>query len=323
MKKILVIDDDEAVREELRDRIELMGHEVEEASCAEHALKLVKDVAFDCILLDLSIPNKYQGVSRVHHGKNLLQRFRAMPGIPPVLVITANGLNDWQLASEMQDLGAFAFIGKPFDDKRVDERIAGALEVSRRNGDSAQISNREFKGGELVMYGDRIELCGEEVGGVKGNALIRQILPHLARRNKQGNYIKPSGKDLAAEISSQQSAPNIASAIAGFRMKCRIALGCADHDVIITHNGGGYQMADWIVFKIGSEETIGSQADQDKAIVLKEIRKFKTRTRRQIYDRTGLPLQRVRTALSQLCDDRAIQLKGSGSNAVYSIKAEG
>lgn len=322
MKKILVIDDDDAVREELRDRIELMGHEVEEASCGEQALKLVGDVAFDCILLDLSIPNKYEGPSRVHHGKTLLQRMHAMPGIPPILVITAHGLNDWQLTAEMQDLGASAFIGKPFDDKRVNERISIALASSRKNSGAEHMPNREFKGGELVMYADRIELCGEEVGGVKGDALIRQILPQLARRNKQGNYIKPSGKDLAAEISSQQSAPNIASAIAGFRMKCRIALGCGDHDVIITHNGGGYQMADWIVFKLGSEETIGSQADQDKARVMKEIRKFKTRTRRQIYDRTGLPLPRVRTALSQLCDERAIELKGSGSNAVYSIKAE-
>lgn len=320
MKKILVIDDDEAVREELRDRIELMGHEVEEASCAEHALKLVKDVAFDCILLDLSIPNKYQGVSQVHHGRNLLQRFRTVPGIAPILVITAHGLDDWQMAADMHDLGAFSFIGKPFTDKRVDDRIASALAASRKNGDSGYTPDQEFKGGELVMYGDRIELCGEEVGGVRGNSLIRQILPLLARKTEKGSYLKPSRKDLASEIGSQTSEGVIASAIKDFRTKCTTQLGCDKHDVIITHRGGGYQMADWIVFKLGSEETIGTQADKDKSTVLREIRKFKKRTTRQIYERTDLTMDRVKTALSKLDDEGVITLKGVGSNAAWSLK---
>lgn len=320
MKKILVIDDDDAVREELRDRIELMGHEVEEASCAEHALKLVKDVAFDCILLDLSIPNKYQGVNQVHHGRNLLQRFRTEPGIPPILVITANGLNEWQMAADMHDLGAFSFIGKPFTDKRVDDRIAAALALSRSTRDTKPANNREFSGGDLVMYGDRIELCGEEVGGVRGDSLIRQILPLLARKNDKDSYIKCSRKDLAAAIGSQTSEGVIASAIKDFRAKCMTQLGGNKHDVIITHRNGGYQMADWIVFRRGSDETVGTQLDQDKAIVLREIRKFKNRRLRQIYDRTDLTMDRVKTALSKLDDEGVITLKGVGSNAVWSLK---
>jgi len=321
MKKILVIDDEETVREELRDRIELMGHEVEEASCAEQALKLVNDVAFDCILLDLSIPNKYQGISQVHHGRNLLQRFRTEPGIPPILVITAHGLDEWQMAADMHDLGAFAFIGKPFNDKRVDDRITSALEVSGNRTATNAATNRTFKGGDLVMFGDRIELCGQDVGGSKGNALIRQIVPHLARRNNRGNYLKASRKELASAIGSQVSEAVITSAISDFRTKCTVELGCDQHDVILTHRGGGYQMADWIVFKHGSEETVGTQAEQDKNIVLKEIRKNKTRTMRQIYDRTKLTPGRVKTALSKLDDEGVIGLKGSGANATYSLKS--
>jgi len=173
------------------------------------------------------------------------------------------------------------------------------------------------------MYNDRIELCGEEVGGVRGDALIRQILPHLARKNEKGCYLKPSRKDLASAIGSQTSEGVIASAIKEFRTKCTTQLGCDKHDVVITHRGGGYQMADWIVFKLGSEETIGTQADQDKSTVLREIRKFKKRTMRQIYERTDLTMARVKTALSRLDDDGAVSLIGSGSNAVWSLKSAG
>jgi hypothetical protein len=79
-------------------------------------------------------------------------------------------------------------------------------------------------------------------------------------------------------------------------------------------------MADWIVFKLGSEETIGTQADKDKSTVLREIRKFKKRTTRQIYERTDLTMDRVKTALSKLDDEGVITLKGVGSNAAWSLK---
>jgi DNA-binding response OmpR family regulator len=320
MSKILIIDDEVSVREALRDRIESMGHEVEEASYGEEALKLVGEMAYDCILLDLGIPHRFEGPSNIHHGKNLLQRLVAMQGAPPVIVITANGLNDWQLASEMQDIGAEAFIGKPFDDHRIEERIRSALETMRSGASVDDARRAPFTGGNIVMHDDRIELCGEEVGGIRGDALIRQILPNLARKNGLEHYIISSRKELASAIGTQISEAAIASAIKDFREKCTAKLGCGPHDVILTNRSGGYQLAKTIVYQIGTEERVGTQAEQDRATILKELRRFKTRTRRQISDRTSMPVARVKAALSALDDESLLTLKGTGANAVYSLK---
>ena len=323
MSKILIIDDEAAVREELRDRIESMGHEVEEATSVEEALKCIEEVSYDCILLDLGIPLKFEGPTRVHHGKNLLQRIVASPSAPPVLVITANGLNDWQLSSEVHDNGAKGFIGKPFDEYPVEDKIRKLLEAKDSEASRHKPQRDQFAGGNIVMHADRIELCEEEVGGTKGNALIRQILPHLARKNERSHYIKASRGDLATAIGVSVGEPAIANAIKEFREKCTLKLGCGQHDVIITHRGGGgYQLADWITFQIGSEEKVHTQAEMDQAAVMKELRRFKQRTRRQISDRVGIPQARVKAALSKLDDAKKVNLKGSGTNSVYFIREE-
>jgi len=320
MGKILIIDDENAVREELRDRIEVMGHDVDEAGSVEEALKCLNEIAYDCVLLDLGIPRNFEGPTSIHHGRTLLQRIVASQGAPPVLVITANGLNDHQLATDMFENGAKGFIAKPFAKQPIEEKITKQIESHRRGASSTGSQTKHsFKGGNLVRHEDRIELCGEEVGGKKGNALIRQILPHLARKNEKGNNIKASRGDLAAAIGGDVGEPAIGNAIKDFREKCILKLGCDSHDVIITHRSGGYQLADWITFQIGSEERVQTQAESDQITVMKELRRFKERTRRQISDRTGIPQARVKVALSKLDDAGKLNLKGSGKNARYFI----
>ena len=128
MKRILIIDDQEDVRAELRDRIESMNHESEEAASQDEAIRKLEDLAYDCVLLDLSIPLKNDGVTRIDHGRNLLQRIVAMPSAPPVIVITSHGLNGHKLAVEMINLGAATFVGKPFEDDPVEPKIQMVLD---------------------------------------------------------------------------------------------------------------------------------------------------------------------------------------------------
>ena len=320
MSKILIIDDEDAVREELRDRIEIMGHEVEEARYVDEALNSIKEIAYDCILLDLGIPKTFEGPNSIHHGRTLLQRIVSSQGAPPVLVITANGLNDHQLATDVFENGAKGFIAKPFDKQPVEEKIRKQLEIHHRKPSANGAETPAFRGGNLVMHEDRIELCGEEVGGTKGNALIRQILPHLARKTKGDRYIKASRGEIAAAIKADVMDSAIANAIKDFREKCRMKLNCGPHDVIVTHRGGGYQLADWIAFQIGSEERVQTQAESDQIAVMKELRRFRQRTRRQISDRTGIPQLRIKTALSKLDDEGKLDLKGSGSNIQYFMR---
>ena len=124
-------------------------------------------------------------------------------------------------AEEEEDAGAVVL--------EVAETLAHApflshhASLSRHFPDEPEIHHRKpsesgaeipaFRGGNLVMHEDRIELCGEEVGGTKGNALIRQILPHLARKTKGDRYIKASRGEIAAAIKADVMDSAIANAI--------------------------------------------------------------------------------------------------------------
>jgi DNA-binding response OmpR family regulator len=316
MSKVLIIDDEQSPRDELRDRIESMGHEVDEATSVEQAWKLIEDAVYDCVLLDLGIPLKFEGVPRVANGRTLLQRIVAQKDAPPVLVVTANGLDDWQLSTEVFELGGKGFIGKPFERAPIEEKLTKLIKEGRRDR-TADSPTESFSGGAIVMYEDRIELCEMIVGGRKGNALIRQILPNLARKNERGSYIRSSRKELATAANSATSEGSIGAAIQEFRRTCKEVLGCSDHDVIQTHTGGGYQLREWITFKLGAEENVLSQADADIRMILGEFKKHKERNQRRLAENLGLTSARVRSALSTLRDKGLIQSRGAGANTTY------
>jgi len=320
MSRILIIDDDDSVREELKERIESMGHESEEAACQDNALAKLDEMVFDCVLLDLGIPVKYEGVARVDHGKNLLQRIVARVDAPPVIIITANSGPGHKLAVEMMKVGAKTFVSKPFDENPIEPEITWVLSTHRKKDNPGEPVKKTFSGGTLVLNSDGIEVSGVSVGGIKGNANIRRVVELLSQKNEKGIYRKLSAKTLAECISPQIAPATITSSIKDFRETCCNKLECGTNDVIKTNPGGGYQLAEWIEFRLGTEDSPLSQAEKDKAAVLQQIKKKAGRNRRQICDNTGIPATRVKSALSALVEGNVISLIGSGSAATYSIK---
>jgi DNA-binding response OmpR family regulator len=328
MKRILIIDDQEDVRAELRDRIESMNHESEEAASQDEAIRKLEDLAYDCVLLDLSIPLKNDGVTRIDHGRNLLQRIVAMPSAPPVIVITSHGLNGHKLAVEMINLGAATFVGKPFEDDPVEPKIQMVLDRKGDSGATAQKSDRAFSGGVLVLNDDGIELCGVTVGGVRGNAIIRRVVEMLAQRTS-GKFRKASAQTLADALPTSVTPPTVTSAINEFRSQCTEKLAaahikCGKNDVILTVKGGGYQFAPGIEVRVGNEETPALQVDQDCELLLKQFRRRNKMTVKQVRDSVEIPATRVKTALAKLAGQKTIEIvSGSGSTTTYMlIKAE-
>ena len=328
MKRILIIDDQEDVRAELRDRIESMNHESEEAASQDEAIRKLEDLAYDCVLLDLSIPLKNDGVTRIDHGRNLLQRIVAMPSAPPVIVITSHGLNGHKLAVEMINLGAATFVGKPFEDDPVEPKIQMVLDRKGDNGATAQKSDKAFSSGVLVLNDDGIELCGVTVGGVRGNAIIRRVVEMLAQKTG-GKFRKASAQTLADALPTSVTPPTVTSAINEFRSQCTQKLAaahikCGKNDVILTVKGGGYQFAPGIEVRVGNEETPALQVDQDCELLLKQFRRRNKMTVKQVRDSVEIPATRVKTALAKLAGQKAIEIvSGSGSTTTYMlIKAE-
>ena len=115
---VLIVDDDEGVREFMRSNLEIEGYLVREASTAEEGLAVLDEESPDLILLDVMMP----GMT----GWEMLQRLQERHGVGAIPVIMFSGqVEDAEAA--VKDRGASAFIGKPFDPEQVLARTRSLL----------------------------------------------------------------------------------------------------------------------------------------------------------------------------------------------------
>jgi len=114
-KSILVIDDDESMRDLLADAFESFGYGVVAAVDGRDALDILNEVPFDLVICDLAMP-------RIS-GREFLKKVN--PCLP-VIIITGYGTA--QTEDEMKSLGAAGYLAKPFgiaQGKALVEQILG------------------------------------------------------------------------------------------------------------------------------------------------------------------------------------------------------
>lgn len=121
MPRVLVIDDDEIVRDVLNTYLIGAGFEVVIACNGREGLDIVKEENFDLIVTDLMMPQI--------GGIEVLKELAMMNNTSPVIVITAYGTV--QNAVEAMKLGAFDYITKPFNLEEFGIVINRALGVSK------------------------------------------------------------------------------------------------------------------------------------------------------------------------------------------------
>ena len=119
---IFVVDDDDAVRDSLRDLIDSVGLEVATYPSAHAFLDVYDNAQHGCLVLDIRMP----GMS----GLELQARLNERGSSLPVVFITGHG--DVPMAVEAMKRGAMDFIQKPFRDQELLDRINLALEQNRR-----------------------------------------------------------------------------------------------------------------------------------------------------------------------------------------------
>ena len=115
--RILIVDDDPAIRDALSERFRARGHDVREASTGKQAIAAAR-LGVDVMLLDLQMPDG--------DGFEVLSQLQGEELAPSVIVMTAHG--SVERAVRALQLGAYDFIEKPFDPPRLEERVARALE---------------------------------------------------------------------------------------------------------------------------------------------------------------------------------------------------
>ncbi len=162
---VFVVDDDQAMRDSLSWLLESAHMQVKTFDSAQAFLDVYESDQTGCALVDVRMP-----------GMSGLELHRAMDRagiILPVIIITGHG--DIAMAVNAMKAGAFDFVEKPFDDKKLLERIAAAIafdadvrrqlvdinEIRRR---MALLSPREHEAMELVVQGHMNKQIGQAMG---------------------------------------------------------------------------------------------------------------------------------------------------------------
>ena len=118
---VLIVDDDERVREYVRVNLEAEGYVVREAASADEGLEALGEQSPDLILLDVMMPQV--------DGWEMLRRVQEHTGVGAIPVIMFSGKVDEQGAAEARSRGAHGFIGKPFDPRTLIESTKQLLPV--------------------------------------------------------------------------------------------------------------------------------------------------------------------------------------------------
>jgi two-component system response regulator MprA len=153
--RVLVVDDEEAVRESVRHALELEGYDVELAPDGGRALAQIEASLPDALILDVLMP----GVS----GLDVARRLRSGGNRVPILMLTARAEVDDRVAG--LDAGADDYLVKPF---ALDELLARLRALLRRatngGGTVLRYADLELDPGtrEVRRGGDDIELTRTE-----------------------------------------------------------------------------------------------------------------------------------------------------------------
>src|SRR5512142_1136566 len=119
--RVLVIDDEAAIRDSLRMTLEYEGYDFLGAATGQEGLALAEREAPDLVLLDVKMPGM--------DGLEVLDRLHAMNETLPVVVISGHGTIS--TAVEATKKGAFDFIEKPFASERVLVSLRNAVDQRR------------------------------------------------------------------------------------------------------------------------------------------------------------------------------------------------
>ncbi len=128
-KHLLLVDDEDALREVVAERLADLGFEVQQASSGEQALDKLAEFAFDVLLIDLRLP----GIG----GDEVLQA--ALERYPELIAIVITGYGTVKDAVGAIKQGAADFISKPFQFDELLHVIESAFEQRRLRSENAYL----------------------------------------------------------------------------------------------------------------------------------------------------------------------------------------
>ncbi|MDO3377473.1 sigma-54-dependent transcriptional regulator [Geoalkalibacter halelectricus] len=187
--KILVVDDEHLIRWSLEQNLSKQGYEVFTAGSGEDALRLVRDESPDLMLLDIQLP----GIN----GLEVLEKAKDLD--PELIVIMITALGVLETAVKAMRMGAYDYIGKPFNLDELAITIKKALETGELKREVAHLRSEQSR-----RFG---------ISNLIGTSRHMQNLQNLIRKVAQSDAStvliqgeSGSGKELVAKAIHFESA---------------------------------------------------------------------------------------------------------------------
>lgn len=151
MYKILVVDDEDNIREVLKEYAEFEGHEVDEACDGMQAIEMAKNNNYDIIIMDVMMP-RLDGYSACKEIRKIKQT--------PVLMLSARGEEYDKLFGF--ELGIDDYVVKPFSPKEVMARVNAIVKRNTAVSAAAPSEVEKFEGLEINFTSRDVFIDGEK-----------------------------------------------------------------------------------------------------------------------------------------------------------------
>lgn len=184
MPNILIVDDESAIRESLKDILEDEGYKASAAESGETCLEQLRKKSFDVVLLDIWLPGM--------DGLETLEQIREIDNSPEVIIISGHGTIE--TAVRATKLGAFDFLEKPLSLERTLILVKNAIDAKKLRQENRDL--RKQLAPKSVIVGDSVPMKA-----------LRQQIQLMAPTNGRVLIFGESGtgKELAARAIHSQS----------------------------------------------------------------------------------------------------------------------
>ena len=149
--RVLIVDDEEMIRNVLKEYVEFEGNEAYEAADGMEAVRLCRDNDYDVVLMDVMMP-KLDGFSAVKEIKKLKD--------VPVIMLSARGEEYDKLFGF--EIGVDDYVTKPFSPKEVMARINAVTKLHAAAGENTNPEVYKFEGLTVDMVGRNVYVDGEK-----------------------------------------------------------------------------------------------------------------------------------------------------------------
>ncbi|HSV81966.1 MAG TPA: response regulator transcription factor [Ramlibacter sp.] len=188
--RLLLIEDDAALRQSLARQLEAEGYRVDQAGDGAEGLFLAEEYPFDLAIVDLGLPKV--------NGLTIVQRLRAAGRELPMLILTARA--SWQDKVAGLEAGADDYMVKPFAYPELAARVKALLRRSlKATGEVMTFGPLaiEFSAQKVRLNGEPLELTAFEY------RLLEYLVRERARivtKQELSDYLYPHGEDRDSNV---------------------------------------------------------------------------------------------------------------------------